>query len=33
MNFISSSYNMYHNSIDITAFDSYTRGEKNCPQV
>lgn len=23
MNFISASYNMYHNSIDITTFDSY----------
>ena len=23
MNFISASYNMYHNSIDITTFDGY----------
>ncbi len=23
MNFISTSYNMYHNSIDITTFDGY----------
>lgn len=23
MNFISASYNMYHNSVDVTTFDEY----------